>query len=131
RIDHVNERRIDLRLDRRGALVHEIRGNRDSLGSAIDQTLCRRDERRITARPIVGLLQLPDFCEVARVEQDLRGMVTAELFGYRSTVLRVLLDALMPSHSTQQTDPAHTRPPHLGNDFNATTSSVVRIICLR
>src|SRR5699024_9923771 len=119
--------RIDLRLDRRGALVHEIRGNRDSLGSAIDQTLCRRDERRITARPIVGLLQLPDFCEVARVEQDLRGMVTAELFGHRIIDLRVVLDARMPAHSTQQTDPAHTRTPQLGNDFNATDRKSTRL----
>ena len=93
--------------------MHEVRRDRDRLGAAIDQTLCRRDERRIIARPIVGLLQLPDVREVARVEEDLRGMMTAELFGHGIVDLRVVLDARMPAHSTQQTDPAHTPTPQI------------------
>ena len=65
RIDDVDERSVDRCFDRRGALVHEVRSDRDSLSAAVDETLRRRHKRCIIARPIVGDLQLPDICEVA------------------------------------------------------------------
>ena len=58
-------------------------------------------------------------------------MMTAELLSHGIIDLRVVLDARMPAHSTQQTDPAHTPTPQLNSDVTTTTSSVVRIICLR
>ena len=87
--------------------MHEVRRDRDRLGAAIDEALRRRDERLIRACPILGDLHFPDIGEVRRIKEDPRRMMTAELTSHRLIDLRVVLDARMPTHSTQQTDPAH------------------------
>ena len=87
--------------------MHEVCGDRDRLGAAIDQALRRRDERLIRACPILGDLHLTNISEVRRIKEDPCGMMSAELTSHRFIDLRVVLNARMPTHSTQQTDPAH------------------------